>query len=321
MSLKHIILFLTLSFITTVSVAKNYYRFQDSDGRLVVKDYLPNSAIKTGYEVINETGRVIQRVPPIKTEEEKEAERIRLEQIAKQKEKEREMRKHDRLLLSQYRTIEDIKRTEENQTASLEVNIAILTNHNNSLEKKLSDLQSSAANFERKGAAVPQSILTQIKATKEQIAQNNSSIEGYKEQVAAIKEQFKNDLVRFKELKAMRIVEQYTQDRRSVPSATKVDCDSPKACERSWKLAQIFAHENASNKLEIVTDSLIISSKPKTDDQLGLSITRIPSTNDAMQIVLEVQCFDSEAGQKLCKSDSIAQLKQEFVEYISQSAN
>ncbi|GAA0205050.1 hypothetical protein GCM10009123_10670 [Kangiella japonica] len=318
MSFKHILILLILIFVSTSVDAKNYYRFKDSNGRLVVKDYLPNSALKSGYEVINESGRVVEKVAPIMTREEKLAEELRQEKIAAQQEKERKMRQHDRMLLRQYRTIDDIKRTEKNQTASLNINISILNSHNKNLEKKLSNLQSSAANYERKGTAVPKSILTQIDATKDQIEENTNSIARYKSQVEVISEQFKNDLVRFKELQAMRLVEQYAENQRSLPTTTKVECDSYKSCERSWKLAQIFAHENASNKLEIVTDSLIISSKPKNDEQLGLSITRIPADNDAMQIVLEVQCYNSEAGEKLCNGEKVNLLKSEFVQYISQ---
>lgn len=321
MSFKHLLLFLGLIIVSSSVDAKNYYRFKDSNGRLVVKDYLPNSALKSGYEVINESGRVVEKVAPIMTKEEKIAEELRQEKIAEQQEKERRMRQHDRMLLRQYRTIDDIKRTEENQMASLKINISILSSHNKSLENKLTNLQSSAANYERKGQAIPKSILTQINATKEQIQENTNSIARYESQVEVIKEQFKNDLVRFKELQAMRLVEQYADNQRSFPTATKVQCDSYNSCERSWKLAQIFAHENASNKLEIVTDSLIISSKPKSDEQLGLSITRIPADDDAMQIVLEVQCFDSEAGEKLCQGEKVSLLKSEFIQYISQKSS
>lgn len=318
MSVKHLLLILSLILTSTVVDAKNYYRFKDSNDRLVVKDYLPNSALKSGYEVINESGRVVEVVPPLMTKEEKIAEELRQEKIAEQQAKERKMRQHDRLLLRQYRTIDDIKRTEESQTASLKINISILNSHNKSLEDKLTNLQSSAANFERKGKPVPQSILSQIDATKGQIDENISSIARYESQEDIIREQFKNDLVRFKELQAMRLVEQYAQDQSSLPTTTKVECESRKSCERSWKLAQIFAHENASNKLEIVTDSLIISSKPKSDEQVGLSITRIPAEDEAMQIVLEVQCYGSEAGEKLCKGDKVNKLKTEFIQYISQ---
>ena len=38
-----------------------------------------------------------------------------------------------------------------------------------------------------------------------------------------------------------------------------------------------------------------------------------------MQIVLEVQCTDNEAGKDLCNSNTVSQLKQDFVEYITQS--
>lgn len=317
MNLKHFFLLLALVFTASTADAKNFYRFKDSNGRLVIKDYLPNFALKSGYEVINESGRLIEKVPPLMTDKEKQTEKLRQERLAEQQKKEREAHQHDRMLMRQYSSVDDIKRTEESQTTSLEINISILSNRNQTLEKKLAELQSSAANFERKGTAVPKSVLVQINATKDQLQENEESIKRYNEQITSISEKFKNDLVRFKELKARRIVEGYTQNQRSQPAITQVDCENRKACERSWKLAQIFAHENASNKLEIVTDSLIISTKPKTDKQIGLSITRIPAKEDAMKIVLEIQCLDSDAGQKLCASNKTAQLKQNFVQYLS----
>ncbi|GAA4358348.1 hypothetical protein [Kangiella marina] len=321
MSLKHILLLFTLTFIATTVDAKNFYRYKDSNGRLVVKDYLPNSALKSGYDVINESGRLIERVPPVMTAKEKHAELLRQQKLAEQEEKARKARQHDRMLLRQYRTIEDIKRTEDNQTASLKINISILQGHNKTLEKKLADLQASAANYEREGKAVPKATLNQIEATKEQEAENIASIERYQQQEASIREQFQADLVRFKELQAMRMVEEYARGQSQDLLTTTVMCNNSNECERSWKLAQIFAHENASNKLEIVTDSLIISSKPQADDQLGLSITRIPAKEQSMQIVLEVQCMDNDAGQKLCNSDAVTELKQDFVQYVSQQNN
>lgn len=316
MNLKHIIACFALCAAVFAVDAKNFYRFKDSNGRLVVKDYLPNSALKSGYDIINENGRLIERVAPALTPEQQKIRRQEQEKLEEQKELEKQARRRDQLLLRQYRTTEDIKRTEKNQLAPLEINISILSGHNKSLKQKLTELQSSAADYERKGKTVPQAILKQITATKEQIEENDESVLGYQEQAEGIKQQFKSDLVRFKELKAKSAVQGYGR-RSEQATTTQVLCDSAKACARSWKLAQIFAHENASNKLEIVTDSLIISSKPKTDEQLGLSITRIPAEENSMQIVFEVQCFDSEAGQAFCNSKKVTQLKEKFVQYIS----
>ncbi|AOE49113.1 hypothetical protein [Kangiella sediminilitoris] len=318
MNLKRLITFAILCLAAVGVDAKNFYRFKDSNGRLVVKDYLPNSALKSGYDIINEDGRLIERVEPALTPEQVAAKRKREQQEAEQREKELEARRHDQLLLRQYRTIDDIKRTEKNQLASLQINISIIEGHNKSLNRKLTELQSEAADYERQGKTVPSSTLKQIKATKEQIQENNESKEGYQNQVKAIKQQFRNDLVRFKELKARNVVQGYSRQ-EELDAATQVICTTEKSCERSWKLAQIFAHENASNKLEIVTDSLIISSKPQQSDQLGMSITRIPDDNDQMQIVMQVLCFDSEAGQKLCSSKEVTQLKEDFIQYISQN--
>ena len=315
---KFLLVTLTLLLVSQVAFGKNFYRYKDSDGRLIVKDYLPDEAVIVGYEVINEQGRVLQVVPPEMTTEEKEAARIKEQQLEALQKKQMEERRRDILLMRQYKTIEDIRRTENNQTAALRANIDLLNGHNSNLNDKLEELQSRAANFERQGKAVPQNTLKEIEATKSQIQTNKNSITRYEEKIKAIAEQFQRDLVRFKELQAQQLIERNRTNGGSSNIGSVYSCPDRASCDKAWKFTQIFAHENASNKLEIVTDTLIVSGKAQSENQVSLSITRIPGEGESMQIVMEVSCHASEAGQKLCASQEVTNLKNRFVDYLTE---
>ena len=316
---KYVFLFLSLLLVSQAVLGKNFYRYKNSDGRLIVKDYLPDEAVKVGYEVINETGRVLEHVPPAMTAEEKEAARIKEEQQEALRKKQMEERRRDIILMRQYQSIEDIKRTEKSQTAALRANIALLNGHNANLTQKLENLQSSAANFERQGKAIPPNILSKIEATTSQIENNNASIARYEDKIKDIEKQFQSDLIRFKELQALRLVERNNISHNTNNTSAVYSCTNKASCDKSWKFAQIFAHENASNKLEIVTDTLIVTGKPQSENQISLSITRIPGEDESMQIVMEVICHDSEAGMKLCASQEVATLKDQFVDYLTEA--
>ncbi|NVK22473.1 MAG: hypothetical protein HWD86_08130 [Kangiellaceae bacterium] len=317
---RNLILFLILTLAANHLAAKNYYRYKDQTGRLVVKDYLPNEAVKNGYDVINEQGRVLEQVPALLTDEQQQAEKIKQQQLAEQAEKRREQRRKDMQLMRQYNTVEDIERSEESQTASLKINMDIVRSHSAALENKLTELQSRAANFERKGKPVPKNILVEIESVKNQLSANQASLEQYQQRVTTIQEQFHHDLLRFKELKAMRLVKQSQYDSDFQDDDLIFSCSDKSSCDKAWKYAQIFAHENGSNKLEVVTDTLIITGKPQNQDQIGLSMTRLPGENESMQIVLEIDCFNSAQGQSLCNSDKALLVRQKFVDYLTQKS-
>ena len=315
---KSLLLVLSLLLVSQAAFGKNFYRYKDSDGRLIVKDYLPDEAVIAGYEVINEQGRILEVVPPEMTTEEKEAARIKEEQLEAQRKKQMEERRRDILLMRQYKTIDDIKRTEKNQTAALRANIDLLNGHIASLNDKLQELQSRAANFERQGKAVPANTLKEIDATKSQIQTNNASISRYEEKIKSIEQQFQSDLIRFKELQAQQLIERNRSGGDASNLGAVYSCPDRVSCDKAWKFTQIFAHENASNKLEIVTDTLIVTGKAQSENQVSLSITRIPGESESMQIVMEVSCHSSEAGEKLCASQEVTNLKNKFVDYLTE---
>lgn len=310
---------LALLFISTEVSAKNYYRFKNGQGKLVVKDYLPEYAIRNGYDIINHTGRLVERVPAELSPEEKQKQRVIDQELQKRHEAERKKRQKDILLLRQYSNVEAIERSKKSQTSTLNINIRIVNAHSESLKTKLEVQQKRAAEFERQGKKVPDYVLHEISAINNQIAANAQSIARYQGQIDDIEEQFKKDSIRFQELKAEEKFEK-SQKIGTIESKSNVHlCESKIACDRAWKFAQVFAQKNASHPLSIVTDSLLVTGKPNTDDEYSITITRLPENNEtgSMNIVFDVTCFKSSKGKDKCLSSQVQNLKNEFITYIS----
>ncbi|WP_251358187.1 hypothetical protein [Kangiella sp. TOML190] len=299
--------------------AKNYYRYKDKAGNIVVKDYLPTHAVKAGYEVVNESGRVLEIVGPELTAKQKRLQAIRQEQLDAQAEARRKERQRDTLLLRQYQSVEDIERTKKSQTATLNINLRIVDNHTKSLKRKLEQQQKRAADYERRGKAVPEATLHEIAAIKNQITSNDDSITRYNQQINEIDAQFEKDRIRFQELKAEQYITESMRDPNQIDVKDIFACETRISCDKAWSYAQVFAHENASRPLSIVTNTLIVSRKPEYENEIALSITRVPNkeTDEGMNIVMSIQCHPSESGQKKCGSSDVVALKQRFIDYLS----
>lgn len=316
------ILIISLLFFAQNTWAKNYYRYTDVNGKVIVKDRLSTDAVKRGYEIISDTGRVIQKVPPPLTKKQRIAEQLRQEQLKAQEEKRRKARQKDTLLLRQYKTVEDIQRTRNSQTSTLKINLRIINNHTKSLERKLQEQQAKAADFERKGKTVPDVTLHEISAIKNQIAANAESVERYNNQINDIEEQFQKDQIRFQELQAEAFVENSLRDQNLLEVKNIFTCLDRIQCDKAWSYAQIFALENASHPLSIITNTLIVSRPAQADNEVALTITRVPKRGEleAMNVVIKVDCYSSEEGKKLCQSPQVSAMKQKFVDYLASNS-
>lgn len=323
--MKHLITAVIIAFslfIMNIAEAKNLYRYTDSSGKIIVKDYLPIEAVSVGYEVISDTGRVIERVSPALTREQKRAETVRQEQLKLQENKRLKERQRDTLLMRQYQTVSDIERTKKSQTSTLAINLRIVNNHTKSLNRKLQAQEKRAADYERKGKPVPEMTLHEIAAIKNQITSNEESVERYNNQIADIDKQFQTDRIRFQELKAEAFISDSLKDPNLVEVRDVFNCETKTSCDDAWGYAQIFAHKNSSRQLSIVTNTLIVSHKPLNEQQLALNITRVPdrSTPGAMNILIAVDCHPSKEGIEKCRGADVVALKQRFIDFLTQNS-
>ena len=136
--------------------ASELYRYLSDKGVVVLdRQGVPPQYIGKGYDVLDEQGRLLRTVPPAPTAEE----RARLNQAKAQA-------SSDAQLLRLYSSLEDVDRARERKLAELDGVIAAARGNLQSLRTQQANLQSQAAELERAGRVVPESLLVQISNLK-----------------------------------------------------------------------------------------------------------------------------------------------------------
>jgi hypothetical protein len=145
-----------LMLLPAVAGATESYRYYNDKGVVVLdRQGVPPQYIGKGYDVLDEQGRLLRRIPPAPTAEE----RLRLS-------KEKAQITADSQLLRLYSSLEDVDRARERKFAELDGAIGAARGNLQSLRTQQASLLGVAAEQERTGREVPESLLVQISNLK-----------------------------------------------------------------------------------------------------------------------------------------------------------
>ena len=129
------------------------YRYTNKHGTKVLNSSVPSEYIAQGYEVINQSGQVIQVVPPT---------RILTEEEMKLEKENNELLNRYMALKRRYSSLDDIKSAKNRRLKSINNNISILKANLSGLKSRRQEHMSDAAKKERSQGSVPDYILKQI---------------------------------------------------------------------------------------------------------------------------------------------------------------
>ncbi len=296
--------------------ARNFYRYKNSDGAVEIKDNITKEMELVGYDVISEQGKLIEHVEASKTLAELDQDRLKIiDKRNKKIEFEQQLRR-DADLLRQFSSIGDIIRNRDSQLLALEQRIRIQNSKEDLLNLQLEDQQQQAATYERLGQKVAQSLLSDIDASQDQIANNSINTELLEKEKVRVEKSFERDIIRYKELESVRIALRKNAREKEGSEPVIFDCPNSEICNRAWQLAQIYARDHATGKIEIITNTLILTSRPKEDSDIAISFSRIPAPDNKMQIVLEVSCSIEEPGVAFCNTEKVKQIRSDYLEYV-----
>ena len=318
-----LIALLSSSLFAAQSSGRVLYKYVDESGTLVIKDYLPPEVIAKGYSIVNTSGQTIEVVPPVKTKEQLAEEKKLKKQREAEERARREAARRDADLIRQFTRVEDIMRARDTQISALDVQISIRNGQTNLLTTQLEEMQRHAADYERRGQPVPAQLQKDIRESQRQIGENKSFVDTQNGEKARVSDRFRLDIIRFKELQAARVVRQRDSNDGEVGSFTQAisNCTGRDNCRKAWQLAQIYARDNATRSLEIVTDTLILTGKPIGDRDISLSFSLVPDREDVSQIVLEVACATNDAGAQLCQTERVRNIVLGFDAYMQSKLN
>lgn len=165
------------------------YRFRDDNGNLMINSVLPEQAIQSGYEVIDDRGRVLQVVEPAIPE----AERKRMQQQMR-------LQQQDAQLKRLYPTPKDAERARDRQISSLRLGIDYARGIIVQLDIKLADEVAKAAAAERAGKPVAEVVQGNIELYTRQIREQEEKIVALEQDIELVNEDFAPIIKRLREI-------------------------------------------------------------------------------------------------------------------------
>lgn len=179
---------------------KRYYRYTNLEGNVVIDDRVPIEYAGAGYEVINAKGAVLDVVPRKMTEEERAARAAAEQQEQEAETARKEAYERDKNLLLRYSSVADIEAARKRSLGELQIRISILKSNRSALKQKLENLQSQAADLERRGSEVDIKLLNAMDDQRSELLGTEENIASRELEYREIARQFDNDIARFKEL-------------------------------------------------------------------------------------------------------------------------
>ncbi|MDO3721762.1 DUF4124 domain-containing protein [Marinobacter sp. chi1] len=193
---KSAIVALAFSMGLATTAEARMYRYTDDNGQVVISNTIPQAATKRGYDILGNSGRVIETVAPAPTAEEiaaREAEKQRQEALKIQQEQ-------DRQLLRRYSHPDQAVEAMHRKVRQLAGLIQIKRGNISVLASQLESEQGRAADLERAGRDIPDAMLEKIRRLESQIDELEGEISNQNADIDRVREDFEADISRLEEV-------------------------------------------------------------------------------------------------------------------------
>ncbi|MFL1453868.1 DUF4124 domain-containing protein [Marinobacter sp. GN3S48] len=172
------------------------YRYTDENGQIVISNTIPQEASRRGYDILNSKGRVIDSVDPAPTAEEIAAREAR----EQHEEAERIQREKDQALLKRFSHPDQAVRAMHRKIRELEGLNQLKRGNISVIVSQLDNEEGRAADMERAGRDIPESMLEKIRRLEAQIHDIEQEIALQKSEIQSLRDDFEADIKRLETL-------------------------------------------------------------------------------------------------------------------------
>jgi len=284
-----------------------FYRWVDDQGVVHYTDQIPPTQVDKGHTTLSKEGVPLETVPPARSPEavvrERELKRLRGEQERLLE----EQRAADRVLLSSFRSVDDLIMARDGKLAAVDVVIGVARGNIRREQERLVQLRSAAADLERSGKPIPPHLEEGMAKSERAIRDAYASIVERERQKEEIRAEFERDHKRFLQLKAI------PEDRTRFPEDSSrpalsnlVTCTGKEQCDRLWKRAVAYVREHATTPVQTAGPNILITAAPKTADDLSLALSLIPDQGEETgSLFLDMQCKNQGSADLDCKDERV----------------
>jgi ribosomal protein L15 len=303
--------------------AKKMYRWVDENGNVYFSDQVPPDQVKHKRETLSEKARVLDVLEKAKTAEQI-AQQKRLDALRKEQEKIiAKQNANDKVLLSNFRSVEDLNKALNNKMASLDAGQKVIEGNIERIQQQLQQQQQQAANLERGGSKIPPKLLADIAASKQQIDAGKQELLRHQQDRQTSEKEFKADIARFQFLTQPNNEGKPNNGESLAASNARNElglfvCEDPAQCKKAWIIAAEFVAAHSTTGQDVESEKLIMRAAPQKDDDLSLSVSLLEH-NNTLQIFLDIRCRQSSIGNELCSGAKAQSIRQAFAPFIQSS--
>lgn len=308
-------------FLSQPVFAKKMYRWVDENGKIYYSDQVPPEHAQYRRESLSKKGRVLEVTEKAKTKEQQALD-ARLEKLKKAQDKIIAKQKaQDKVLLSAYRSVDDMKSALNKKMLLLDSETKVLRTNLKQNESQLEKQLNKAAGYERNGEKIPQFLLDVIDSTKAQIETIKKEIDKQLEKKKIVRADFEADIDRYKYLTQFDVegaqkISDISSEILAADALGLYQCKDDSECAKAWEIARQYVKMHSTTAADIDNDKLIITREPTTDNDLSLSISKIDTENKKKQLFLDIRCRQSSLGSELCAGQKVKDIRTSFRTFI-----
>lgn len=192
-----------LMMFTSPAIAK-LYKWVDEDGNVFYSDQIPPEQSTKRHQLLDQRGIVRENVRRAKTPEEIQEERRQKELQAERDRAERAQQVRDQILLETFPTERDLIIARDDRLASVDSAITLATKTLDDLRVRYDKLDSEMKRLQAERQPIPGNLAIDHRRVSGQFDAHSKALESRKEERENIVAQFEADLMRYRELRALR---------------------------------------------------------------------------------------------------------------------
>lgn len=300
-------------------VEARFYRWVDEQGVVHYTDQIPPNQVEKGHTALSKEGVPLETVPPIQTPEELNRERELKRLRAEQERLLEQQRTADRVLLSSFRSVDDLIMARDGKLAAVDVAIGVARSNIRREQERLAQLRSEAADLERAGKPIPAHLEEGIAKAERAIRDAYSAIVEREQQKEEIRLVFERDHKRFRQLKEI------PEDKTQVPEdpsrpalSNQVTCAGEDQCARIWARAVAYVREHATTPIQTTGPNILITNAPKTTEDLSLALSLIQNQGEeTASLFLDMQCKNKGSADLDCEEERVRGILEGFRQAVA----
>ena len=195
---------LVLGLLSVNSQASNYFRIINESGHTEIKETITPDEARRGYQIVSESGRIVETVEPELSAEDFAALSEAEQQARLAMERKEEEAQYNLSLLLKYSSVDDLEAERKRKLGEFDINISILNGNLTVLRENAERQRARAAAIEREGQAVPEKLLSHIAEIEKEMNETLASIKTRQAEKLKVSKHYDSDAVKLTKLLALR---------------------------------------------------------------------------------------------------------------------